>query len=85
MPPRTTKSDGVNIEARELFILLESLSLAMDVLKKDRDYRDMPREDYVELSEAHDLWLKLEETWDRLSPRERKFAAAAAFDVRNKR
>jgi hypothetical protein len=78
------RKKGMHIGPRELFIMLESLALSMDVLKGGRSYHDVPPEILRQHNEAHDLFLQFEEVWDSLSDRDRK-AATEPFDVRKMR
>lgn len=68
---------GVDIDSRELYLLMQSVALAMQILrgKNNRDSED--------LREADDLWLKLEDWWDSLSVRERRAGSSPSpFNVR---
>ena len=76
------RGKAFDIEPRELFVILQSLGAAMDLLKGGRSYDDIPREVIRQHNEAGELFLKLEEVWDRLSDKDRAEAAAKPFDPR---
>jgi hypothetical protein len=76
---------SLNIGPRELFLMMESLALSMDVLKGSSDYFDMPKDRLRQHNEAHDLFLELEEVWDSMSDRDREAGAGEPFNVRRAR
>lgn len=63
----STRSAGIHIGPREMFLMMQGLTL----LKVQRRSEG----DHAEANEAEDLWLELEEHWDRLPAKDRRAGA----------